>query len=409
MLVARANHYGMAEVEVHALLEMAFPLALLQPDLYMEALDRAHREQLGVGEADPLQRAAMRALYISRRMGAGKLDPGSINDCENIIAQLQKAGDRRYLGEVQMGFGFTLFNCSEYRRAQRNAEEGYALFLQGYDENPYPSWHSQLHRHLVCSCHLLLGEWGAALQNFDHWVELSDKNGDLHSAMIARLERTELQIQAMDFAGAQEILNSALAKVTAMPRIRRYWLIWAGSAERGLGNYDRALEYLLKCRDDMAENPMAADWYHRMVLQKVLAEVWLSKGELTNARAEVEHFLALTLAAEEITFRALAYEVNARLAIAELDFDRAHDQLAKAVQSMEGYEVPLAYWRVHATGAELHERKGNSELAEYHLALSRATIMKLANSLPPDEPLRKMFLAAPIIKDILGGTITAVA
>jgi len=409
MLVARADHYGMAEVEVHALLEMAFPLALLHPDLYMKALDRAHRAQSAIGEADPLQRAAMRALYICRRMGAGKWDPGNIDDCEGIIAQLQEAGDRHYLGEVQMGFGFALFNRAQYRRAQRNSEEGFAAFLHNNGQNPYLDWHFQLHRHLVCSCHLLLGEWGAALQTFDHWAELSDRNSDLHSAMIARLERTELQIQAMDFAGAQQILNSALAMVTAMPRIRRYWLNWAGSAERGLGNYDRALEYLLRCRDDMTENPMVADWYHRMVLQKVLAEVWLSKGELSKARTEADQFLALTLTAEEHTFRALAYELNARLAIAEGNFDRSQDDVAKAVHSMEGYELPLAHWRVHATAAELYERKGNTELAEYHLTLSRDTVMKLANSLPQDEPLRKTFLSAPIVRNILGSTTTAVA
>jgi hypothetical protein len=48
---------------------------------------------------------------------------------------------------------------------------------------------------------------------------------------------------------------------------------------------------------------------------------------------------------------------------------------------MKGFEIPLASWRVHATAAELHQYSGNSELADYHLAISRDTIMKLANSL----------------------------
>jgi hypothetical protein len=30
--------------------------------------------------------------------------------------------------------------------------------------------------------------------------------------------------------------------------------------------------------------------------------------------------------------------------------------MAKALVTMEGFEVPLAAWRVHATAAELYER-----------------------------------------------------
>ena len=58
--------------------------------------------------------------------------------------------------------------------------------------------------------------------------------------------------------------------------------------------------------------------------------------------------------------------------------------MAKALQRMEGYEVPLADWRVHATAAELHKLLRNRALADKHRALSRATIMKLVDSLPTD-------------------------
>lgn len=75
---------------------------------------------------------------------------------------------------------------------------------------------------------------------------------------------------------------------------------------------------------------------------------------------------------------------------------------------MEGFEVPLASWRVHAVAAEFHDRTGDSELAESHLALSRETIMKLANSLPAKQPLQKAFLADPVVRRVLGGTTIAV-
>lgn len=50
---------------------------------------------------------------------------------------------------------------------------------------------------------------------------------------------------------------------------------------------------------------------------------------------------------------------------------------------------------------ELYQNSGDRDLAQRHLALSRDTIMKLANSLPAEEPLRQTFLSAPAIRKIL--------
>jgi len=387
---------------------MGFPLALVRTDHYVQALDRAQEAQLRFGEKDPLTRAAMRALFLCRRMGAGKWEPGNTEECRTLIAKLREADDRRYLGEVQLGFGYPLFNFSEYREAQRNAEEGFAIFLQGYEQNPYLSWHFHLHQELVCSCLLFLGEWGEALRKIDQWIETAEKNGDRHSAMIARLGRIELHIQTMDFERAKQILESALPVVASMLRVRRYWLIWAGAAEAGLGNHEGALEHLLKCRDDMDQQPMLADWYYRMPLQQALTEVWLSKGELETARTEAERLLKATLATEEHTFRTLAWEVNARVAIAEQDLNQAQNFLARALQSMEGYEVPLAEWRVHATASDLHRCLGNRDMVDHHRGLSRARVFKLADALFSAEPMRKTFLSAPMISKILGDAAISV-
>ena len=110
----------------------------------------------------------------------------------------------------------------------------------------------------------------------------------------------------------------------------------------------------------------------------------------------------LTLATADRMFQALAWEANARLAMAETDLARAADCVAKAVDAMDGFEVPLAAWRVHATAAELAQRAGDEALAAHNRELSRATILKLANSLPAEEPLRNTFLSAPSVSKVLG-------
>jgi hypothetical protein len=88
--------------------------------------------------------------------------------------------------------------------------------------------------------------------------------------------------------------------------------------------------------------------------------------------------------------------------MAELDLTRAQDCIANGLSAMEGFEVPLAAWRVHATAFELYQNSGDRDLAERHLALSRDMVMKLANSMSAEEPFRQIFLSAPMVRKILG-------
>jgi hypothetical protein len=138
-----------------------------------------------------------------------------------------------------------------------------------------------------------------------------------------------------------------------------------------------------------------------MPLAAGFTELWLAKGDLTRARLHAERFLDATLATAERTWQGLAWEVNARVAMAELDTTRARECVSKALSTMQGFEVPLAAWCVHATAAELEEALGNLQTADSHRELSRATIRQLADSLPAEEPLRQIFLSAPAVTKIL--------
>jgi DNA-binding winged helix-turn-helix (wHTH) protein len=402
VLARRAVQYGLPHVEVHALLEMAFPLALMSADEYMRALDCAFGAWLHSEQEDTLRRAAMRALYLCRRMAAGRLPREDLEECRNLVTELRELDDRRLSGEVELGFGYSLFNFSEYREGRRCAVEGFARFAEGNEEPPYLTWHSELHQHLAFTCPLFLGEWGEALRKIDRYIESVEKNGDRYRFILARLERAELQIHAMDFTDAQQFLESVYSSLADIPSVCRQWLIWAGLAEAGLGEHERALEYLLRCREEMDRKPLVTDWYNRVKLQWALTTAWLSKGEFATARIEAEHFVKVAMTVPERTFRGLAFEANARLALAEGGLPRAKDCIARAMKEMEGFETPLTAWRVHATAYELYRHMGEPDVAEGHRALSRATIMKLANSLSVDEPLRKTFLSAPVVQEILG-------
>jgi hypothetical protein len=69
-----------------------------------------------------------------------------------------------------------------------------------------------------------------------------------------------------------------------------------------------------------------------------------------------------------------------RSRLLETDLERARECIAKALSTMEGFEVPLTAWRVHATAADLYLGTENSTLAEHDRELSRTIILKLADS-----------------------------
>ncbi|HME71203.1 MAG TPA: hypothetical protein VKM54_15230 [Myxococcota bacterium] len=175
----------------------------------------------------------------------------------------------------------------------------------------------------------------------------------------------------------------------------------AGSAETALGNYEGALEQLVAAQDDMERQIMIADWIWCMWLESGLTDLWLAKGDLAQAETQAKRFLNVTLSTAERTCQALAWEANARVAAAT-DLMRAKDCITAALSTMEGFEVPLAAWRVHATAAELCERMGDRDLAQHQRTLSRARILELAHSLIGEETLRKTFLSAPSVRKILG-------
>jgi tetratricopeptide (TPR) repeat protein len=233
------------------------------------------------------------------------------------------------------------------------------------------------------------------------------RNGDDHRAQKSQLYRAWLYIHAMDYAGALSICERLLPLVREPARTypHRLCLILAGAAESGLGNHDRALERLQAASDEMDRQKVVLDWYWRLQLESALTEVWLAKGDLGKARRQASRLLDAAQATAERTWQALAWEANARVAIAGADVACAQRCIARAFSTMNGAgELPLAAWRVNATAGELLECIGNPGSAAHHRELCRAAILKLADSLPAEETLRQTFLSAAAAKNILGGT-----
>jgi DNA-binding winged helix-turn-helix (wHTH) protein/tetratricopeptide (TPR) repeat protein len=408
VLAVRAAHYGLIDVEIRALVDMAYPLSWISSERCLKVLERAL--ELSTRQKDPLMRATTLARCLVRRIWAGGWNARDADECRRAVAEIRQAGDRLLLACHLIDYNFIQWVSSEYREAQSNAVQSLAILLNQVEENPYlstPIWQSQF---ILPWSLLFLGEWGETLREIKVGIAMADRNGDSYRAQTLHLFQAWLHLEAMDFAGAVEICDSVLPSLGDPPRRpwRRSCLALLGSAHRALGNYGLAREHLFTLRDEMDHHTVIHDWHHRMVLQSALAELWFARGDLQQARAETEKYLDVTQVTAERTYQARAWEMSARVAMAELDMTGAQDSIAKGLATMEGFEVPLASWRVHAVAAELHGHTQDGELAEYHLALSREMIMKLANSLPAQEPLRKAFLSDPGVRKVLGDATIAI-
>lgn len=406
-LAVRAAHQGLIDVEVRALVEMAWPLSWISRQRSLEVLERAL--SMSARQDDPILRARTRARCFALRLWQA-WNPQDVEEFNKAFAIL-KAERHPMLAAELADRGFVSWISSEYREAHRCLIESRVNLFETVQHAPYLNRRYLRGQCVLTSSLLFLGEWGEALRECENLIAVLDKNAADYWVRTLQLIRAWVLLHAMDFAGVLAICSSihpgeenhesrpALEYPT--PHRFEFWMsrFLTGSAQTALGNCEGALENLMVAREHV--DRQAVDWYWRMPLERALTELWLAKGDLTQARPQAEKFLSIALATAEHTWQALAWEVSARVALEELDLTRARCFIAKSLSSMEGYEVPLAAWRVHRTAAELFKRVGSKELAERHLALSRDTIMKLANSMSAEELRRQTFLSAPVIRAIL--------
>jgi hypothetical protein len=177
--------------------------------------------------------------------------------------------------------------------------------------------------------------------------------------------------------------------------------IAAGYVELDRGNYGQASEYFRQVRDLRITPKFFLHWVWRNSARLGSSQVWLASGDVTKARSEAEAFLDSALSTADPYVQALAWEMQSRIAIAEQDWNGAQKYIEPALAALEESEIPAAAWQVHATAWDLCSHARDEEAGETHRARAEAHILAIADSFPPDEPLRQSFLSAAPIRRVL--------
>jgi DNA-binding winged helix-turn-helix (wHTH) protein/tetratricopeptide (TPR) repeat protein len=405
-LAARAADFGLIDVQVRALLDLSLLLSFTSAERCLEVVQRALPLS---AEQDPVIRIRTRTACAFRRLSVSGWNAQDAHEIRVGLAELGKGQGLPALDSDLLEASQHYWESGEYREGRRLALEVRAKRLEP-GTNPIEYERAGF---LAALNLVFLGEWGDALKEFSAGIAGARKNANDRHTLRVRIQQAWLHLHALDFRGVRVICDSVLAPLRnpalrttsgqpiGYPAQLRRALILSGSASAGLGDYASALEDLSTAASEMDHQTMFLDWYWHMPLAAGLTELWLATGDCVRAQREAARFLDKALATEERTWQGLAWETNARVALGKQDYARARECIGNAVSAVQGFEVPLAAWQVHATAAHIEEESGNLDSARSHGDLSRTTILRLANSLPEEEPLRDIFLSAPAVARVL--------
>jgi DNA-binding winged helix-turn-helix (wHTH) protein/tetratricopeptide (TPR) repeat protein len=410
-LIARAADYGLIDMQARALVDLSFFLSLISAERCLEAAQRALRLS---AQQDPAMRTRTRTACAFRRLSVcGWSAHDAVEFREGLVELGRHHGLPAGVGDL-VDESFIRLTCVEYREARKLALEARAKLLE-LGANPNSRIEYEIASALAAFSLIYLGEWAEALKEYGAAIAGAKRNANYHYLQWLLAQKAWLHLQAMDFQGVLTICESALSLTqnsalhpapdwpSGFPRQVRNALICSGSASVAMGDYTRALEELSTVNREMDRQTVFFDWYWRMAAAAGMTELRLATGDRSRAQQEAGRFLEISLATADRHWQGLAWEVNSRVALENLDLPRAQDCIAKALIIVQGFEVPLAAWRVYATAARVDEVSGNLAAARAHRDFSRVTILRLANSLPEQEPLRESFLSAPAVARILNG------
>jgi tetratricopeptide (TPR) repeat protein len=305
---------------------------------------------------------------------------------------------RRLGGSPVPGFAFYLYVQAlqgQYQEALKQAEE-----LQRITLTSSPATYV-LAMGAKTLALIQLGRFGEVLEIIRNGREIAEKNGNDPWVFVFR--EAWLRTLCFDFEGVRHLSKIIMRLNPEQHAVqpRTIAMVASGYAELDRQKYDEALDYFAQVRDRKATPNFFLHWYWRMHAQLGSARVWLRAGNLANAVSEADRFLDAALSTDAPNLQAVAWGTKARVAIAQTKWDDADECLQRAFAVVEKFEVPVAAWQVHATAWRLYRHTRDEQAAEEHRTHARTLLRKLANSFPPDEPLRQSFLTAPAISRIL--------
>ncbi len=383
-----AAAYGLGVAQVNGLTRLARALAFLEPDRCIAVCEQAVEIGRTLGNPLLLARAEMLA-------GCWRIVTHGLNAQDAAVCAAARRTIRGLSSEVPAYYEilYAHVQCiqGDYQDAYETAQAGIPKAVEEDNLVVYLSAHSSLAQALVP-----LGRIGELQQVFARAIDVAAKNGNWPWLGIFMAAQGWMRLQMQDFDGARRIAEELLGTHQEEPggQVRTTALVTAAFADLKSGHVDKASPVFAQVCERPLMPRFFLDWHWRLIARFGLAMAWLAKGELSAAAETAE---AVAHAADSIAdpvTRTLAWDLNAQIAMASGQWDRAKDALAKGFDSLGSLGIPTAARKIHATAAEYYRRQGDSQTAKTHDRSAAQAVSALTRSLSEGDPLRNSLLSA---------------
>jgi len=369
------------------------PYGFIDPSRGVAAAERAL--QVSAQLSDPLLHARCEMLVSCTRLIYDMWRKEDAEVCATASRKARGSGDFTKIGYPEMLYGYVQSLQGNYREALRIADAGIPQWDRASDLMVY--FFSLGGKTLAL---LNSGQFGELLQIVREGKRAAEKNAN--SPWLFVFREAWLHTLVLDYEGARQLCETVANDETGFLRGQPKTIsrVAEGYLEIDRGNYEQALLCFQQVLDEELTPRFFLHWYWRLQAQLGISNACLAAGNLTDARAQTNRLLESALPTADPNLHALAWDLQTRLCMAERNSVQAEDSLRKALSVAEKFEIPITGWRVHATACDFYRQKRN-QAAEIHRAHAEAHILALANSFEPDEPLRKTFLSATPVRQVL--------
>ncbi|MGF6535531.1 MULTISPECIES: ATP-binding protein [Paraburkholderia] len=393
----QSTRLGKIEVQLRALLGLSYVLSWDDQARSVECLDDALR--LSASYPDRRVSASTQIACNVRRIWTQGWNTDDAQQFGDALATVREIGDPVSVAQAQMEHCMLMMVSTQYRKALQTTQASYRVLYDHAASHPCfdisrPMWMVRLG---VPWAYLSLGELGRSLDEFDHGIRQYHDNGNYFAARTLQVYRGWLLIHTMDFETVLELDrqfrqaadrpgsdDEARQRAALLPPQQRVWTILAGLAHAGLGENAAAAARFAEAEQQMEREPIMFDWYWRLLLEWGCADLAIAQGDYDAAQYRARRFLERALATEERTWQALAWETMARASLGEGHLQNAKVQLDAAFSVTEGFETPLADWRLQRTAASLHEARGDMQRMAAAQQRYVELRVRLAGSIPQD-------------------------
>jgi DNA-binding winged helix-turn-helix (wHTH) protein/tetratricopeptide (TPR) repeat protein len=381
--------FGNNRTKIQILMRMAFLFSRLSGSRCIAAAQEAF--QLSLTEDDPYLRAQSRRVFFAWKVFCNAWSSEDVKECVAAVAASAQCPNPVIPAQGEILISVLYFLSSRYREGLVTLRDATPV-LAGTGDPIY-----RVAERFEVWLLLFSGQLGEALKRAYHLAAAHKKDGNRLREHIWKVELAWIHLEALDYAGAIDLCQESISVLSSPDTawIRCNCISLMGTAEVHLGRLKDARKHLDEVSVFLSASDTWLHWYWKLPLYLAQTELELKSNDVTSARQSAEKFLSAALSTEERTWQALAWDACARVAMRRCDLDQATEYINNAIEITNGFDVPLANWRVHKTAANLIPKE-----ADHHRALARKTIDRLVDALNDVPSLKHCFLTSPEIQDV---------